>query len=110
MVRDTSTLDASSELRRPSRRGRDGSGKPGERQSARESPQARDASSRLNRPQSGEATVVTVAEGLVRWDAAGRRMRRDRVAGGLVAELKARARPIERGASASVAVTGGTSP
>jgi hypothetical protein len=81
MLRDTSTLDASSGLRRPSRRGRDGSGNWVSGGGSRKAPRASDASSRPNRPQSGEATVVRTAEDSCALTRAGRSMRRGRVVG-----------------------------
>jgi hypothetical protein len=69
MVRDTSTVDASSELRRPSRRGRDGSGKPGERQGAREKPRGRLTEFATKRPTVGRSDRRDGGGGLVRSDA-----------------------------------------
>jgi hypothetical protein len=64
------------------------------------SPRAPDASSRPNRPQSGVATVMMVAGDSSALRRAGRRVRRDRVVGGFVADLRTRARGQSRAAPA----------
>ena len=107
-------LGRSSELRRPSRCGRDGPGNRVRGGRWREALRAPDASWRPSRSQSGEPPVVMVAADLSALTRAGRQMWRDRIAAGsaLISKLASAAnrarRRCERGRDRPhVTVTGG---